>query len=841
MKHIKNILVIVFWFNLLVQAQNQIDVTGEQTIGVRNINIDVNSSKFNQYRDINDGVFIPNLKLNFDRTNEWFLAITGSNLLQQDQSLNFHLGGYSNNWNIYIFNNKTPHRFSNRAKTPFVQNNGVLTVPQTAAILRDGDTTTGTPSLVPTRGQMSVNDAIIAEYVKAYLKPTTLSVERELLGATLSLPNLGSVNLNLTYTDERRTGNKITYGTIGDRPPRTLNSQMPEPVDYATREIHADAEYVSDIFQAQISYVFSMFNNRIDNFTWQNMFFRPHSSSDFIAALPGTARNVALFGQRTLAPDNLYNNISLTWGLNLPFNSRLTSSVSMGFMNQDQSLLPYSYSSLGGDTSQYGDGKAWNDLSKLPRQTAEASMRTLRFNAEYSINLIDNLNFRPFINYYDLKNTTPLSQWRYVTQDVAGTNGDVSYVNYRQNLAYAYSKLGFGANLGYYLNFWRTSLNLGYTHEKIDRDFREANTSENILTARLRFRPINSLTLSASYLYGSRIGDGYNYKVTSNSYWYSFARGANQVDNPQFLFANHPDLRKFDVSDRLRNNLNVGASFQLNENIDFALNFGNRSNDYGSGVAPVAPMQGTGIPFPNPADEFAVTPGQQLGLLKDNTLNIGGNLNFNYSSRFNISLFGDMENTVSDIRGHVYNENQRRQPSIASIQAPTALGPWTDPARIYNSETTQKTNTLGLGMNYDVIPGKLKFYSDFSLSLTEIDLAYSGYGSDAAYLGRTWETFDFGFDDPQKVKYDQFIINASFEYSVFEKMTLGFHYLFSHYKIQDWVDGAVGPWVEQVGSENYVRDTSRDDRWGNRLVTMGLFLAPSYSAHLGFVTVKYQF
>lgn len=841
MKQYKNILFVIFCFTVALQAQNEVVVTGEQTIGVRNVNIDVNSSKFNQYRDINNGVFIPDLRLNFDKANDWFLAITGSNVLQQDQYLQLHLGDYANNWNLYIFDNKTPHRFSNRARTPFSMNNGLLTVPQTAAILRDGDTTTGTPSLVPTRGQMSVNDAIIAEYVKAYLKPATLAVERELIGATLSLSKLGPVNLNLTYTDERRTGNKIAYGTIGDRPPRTLNAQMPEPVDYSTREIHADAEYVGEMFQAQVAYVFSMFDNRIDRMTWQNMFFRPHSASDFIAALPGTARNVALFGQRNLAPDNLYNNISVNWGLNLPFNSRLTSSASIGFMNQDQDLLPYSYSTLGGDTSQYGDGKAWNDLSKLPRQTADANIRTLRFNAEYSINLIDRLTFRPFVNYYDLDNTTPQSQWRYVTQDVAGTNGDVSYVNYRKNLAFSYTTLGFGANIGYYFNFWNTSLNVSYTRESIDRDFREANTSENILVARLRFRPVNSLTLSASYLYGSREGDGYNYKVTSNSYWYSFARGANQVDNPQFLFANHPDLRKYDVSDRLRNNITVAAALQINELFDFALNFGTRTNDYSSGVVPIAPMLGTGIPFPNPADEFALTPGQQLGLLKDNTVSIGGNLNYSHSDRFNMNLFGDIENTVSDVRGFVYNENQRRQPSIASIQPPTALGPWTDPARIYNSETTQKTNTLGLGMNYDVIPGKFKFYSDVSMSVTAIDLAYSGYGSDAAYLGRSWETFDFGFDDPQQVKYDQFIINASFEYSVYENMTLGFHYLYSQYEIQDWVDGATGPWVEQVGSENYVRDTSRDDRWGNRLVTMGLLLAPSYSAHLGFVTVKYQF
>jgi len=834
------IALIIFLTNNFVFAQNQVEVSGEQSIGVRNVNLDINSSKFNEYRDIRAGFFIPYMKLDFLNKDNWFISLNSTNLLLDDQSITAQIGDYGNRWKLNIVNNKTPKRISNFAQTVFSQSGkGFFTVPERAAIMNDGDPSTGTPSLVPTNPQMAVNDSIIADYVQRYLHPLSLNVQRELVAASLSLPRLGFINLNLTYSDERRNGNRINYGPIGDRPPRTLNIQFPEPVEYITREVSAKAEYTSSMFQVQLNYLFSIFENRIDNLTWENIYFSPVSGADFISTVPGTPRNVSTFGRRSLAPDNIYNNISLTLGINLPLESRLTSTFAMGFMNQDEQLLPYSFSSLGGDTSATGDGLSWNNPAKLPQQTANASIKTMRLDVDYSINLFDRFNLRPFLRYYDLNNETPTLQWKYVTQDAANTNGTVSYVNYRRNLAYSFTKLNFGVNAGYYLTFWRTSFNLGFTRENIDREFREANTTENIFEGRIRFRPVNMLSLSVGYLYGDRSIGTYNYKVTSSSYWYSFNQGANQVDNPQFLFANHPDLRKFDVSDRKRNELNINAGLTLLENLNFGISYRNRNYDFDSDINPVAPLAGTGVPLPNPADEFAQTPGLQLGLLKENGQNISFNVDYIAFERLTFNIFADRVEINSDVRGFVFNENQRREPSNAGIQSPTALGPWTDPNRIYNSETKQQTNTIGLGFSYEIIPAKLKILADYSLSLTKIDLKYSGYGSDPAYLGRDWETFDFGFNDPAKVNYDFYILNISLEYQVFEKLKFGLSYLFSKYYIQDWVEGAEGPWVEQVGSEYFLRDTSRDNRWGNRLVNMGIYLAPAYKAHAGFLTMSY--
>jgi hypothetical protein len=70
---------------------------------------------------------------------------------------------------------------------------------------------------------------------------------------------------------------------------------------------------------------------------------------------------------------------------------------------------------------------------------------------------------------------------------------------------------------------------------------------------------------------------------------------------------------------------------------------------------------------------------------------------------------------------------------------------------------------------------------------------------------------------------------------------LGVHYLFNYYRIEDWTQEPFGPWVERVGSEFYLRDSSRDNRWGNRLVFLGSYLAPNYDANVGYLTLTYKF
>ncbi len=822
--------------------EERVQTSGEFTFGVQQVERDNNSAKFNEYRDIRNGFYLYSLELDaLDTESGLFMEFLGENLIRDDQYLRFGLGSYGS-WGLEVEQNKIPRNISNKAKTPYIyQGGGLFTVPTQVPIQDDGNNATGSPALVPTAAQMAGNDAQIAEYLATHLRSVELGTDRDKVSATLKLSPIEALKFRLTVSKEDRTGSRITYGPIGDRPPRTLNVQLPEPVDYTTKELRLEAEYAGDGYQTLLSYLLSDFENNIDSMVWENMFFAPNNGDYLLTALESdgtTRRRVSSFGQRALAPDNRYHNVALSFGVDLPMNSRLAATAAYGWMRQDETLLPYSISGLGAN---------WNNVldpvNGLPRLSADARIDTKLINLDYTVNPVDRLNLRAFFRYYDLDNKTATDQWRYVTQDVVGGGGTVNYRNHRNNLAYAYTKTNYGLETAYSVPFWRTTLGLGYEREEIDRDFREADTEENIFRASVRTRPADTVAVRLNYLFGDREGKGYNYRVTDQSYWYTFAQSpaTGDRDNPAFAFANHPDLRKFDVSDRERHQVDASVTVTPVQTLDLTAAYGFRKDDFDSGVSPVQPLAN----FPDPArldptDLNRATLGIQLGLLEEKRQHYTLNAFYAPSDRWSFSAFGSREQIDTKLRGLVFNENRRENPSAIGA-ALTNLGRWDDERYLFDTRLEDRTNTVGVGAGYVIIPGRLNFAADYTLSRGRVEFNYSGYGTDIPPDPDTWETFQFGFRSPETTKHNQYVVNLSLEYQLLQGMILGLHYLFDRYSISDWMQEPGGPWVEQVGSEFFLRDSSQDNRWGNRLVNMGSYLGPSYEAHVGYLTLTYKF
>jgi MtrB/PioB family decaheme-associated outer membrane protein len=894
--------VLILLMPVVAAAQDErVETSGSLTAGVQQVDVDRPSAHFGRFEDIRDGFYLYDLHLEgIDSQSGHFFDFRGRNLIREDQDLRFGLGSYGL-WRLDVERNETPNRLSDRAMTPYIyRGNGLFTVPGQVGLIDDGDAATGWPSLVPPLlpvdptlprsvtnpaqpfagtpdqpiGQpMNVNDQLIAAYLERSLRPVEIGTQRKRDSATLTLAPLDFLKFRLTYSDERKDGSKITYGPIGDRPPRTLNVQFTEPIDYHTRELRAEADLLFDAFQGRIAYQLSDFSNNVDTLRWQNFYFTPNvadgnhtlTAVEDSATAPGgigtTQRLVSAFGQRALEPDNRYHNVSGSFGIDLPMASRLTASAAYGWMKQDKTLLPYSYLN-----AQQG-GVAWNDPARLPRQSADAEINTMLFNLDYSINPLQGLNLRPFFRYYDLDNDTGRDRWLYVSQDTTGSTGGVNYRNHRVNLPYAYDKMNYGLDAGYTLAFWRTTIGLGYEREEIDRDFREADTDEDIFKASLRLRPADLLNARLSVLYGDRKGKNYNFRATDQSYWYTFADAPQDAidpatglrtvaadrDNPLFAFANHPDLRKYDVSDRERHQLNAAVTVTPAQGLDLTATFDYREDDFGSGVNPSQPL----LNFPEDPDKpehtitdaarNASTLGIQLGLLEEKRQQYGIDAYYAPVERWNLSAFANREEIDSEIWGMVFNENRRENlnrinPDIIN------LGRWDDPRYLYNVTMEDRTNTFGVGGGFEIVPGRIKLSTDYTLSRGKVDWDYRGYGTDFSAATTTtdpavlnWETNQFGFRSPQTVRNNHYTLNASLEYQLVQNLIFGLHYLFDRYGMDDWMEEAIGPWVEQVGSEYYLRDTSLDNRWGNRLVTMATPLAGSYEAHVGYLTMTYRF
>lgn len=810
------------------QEEKKIESSGEVTLGAVQGKGD-DSSKFNKNRDIEDGFNLYDLWFGLvDPNNGRYLDFQGTNLLQDDQSIRFGFGSYGS-WGVVIDRNEIPHNLSNKARTPYIdQGNGLLTLPSTAPIPNT--------NLVPSAAQLTANDAATATWLSTTLHGVELGTQRDKTGATVSVTPNQDFKFRLSLSDERKDGSNLTYGPIGDRPPRTLNAQLAEPIDYKTQELKFEAEYNRPTYQALFTYLLSGFENNIDTLRWQNPYVADADGGGYDFWESGaTDYNVAGFGQRTLAPDNRYQNASLALGFDLPMASRLSTTVAYGMMEQDETLLPYSTSTLGSAT-------AFGSTGILPRTTADAEIETLLFNADYSINPIERLNLRAFVRYYDLNNKTAQNNWWYVTSDTVSTSGNPNYKNKRVNMAYSYDQMNYGLETAYNLPFWRTTLGLGYEREDIDREFREANTEENILKASVKTRPTDWLTVRAKYLYGDRDGGDYNNTVTAQSYWYALADAGTDRDNPQFTFSNHPDMRRFDVSDRERDQFDLAATVMPTAGMDLTASYRYRNDDYASGVAATQPLLASGIGVAA-GDDTASTPGDQLGLLESKTHRYALDVSYAATERLTLNAFGSRETIESTQRGLEFNENNKMNPT--AVLGTAELGPWTRTTSQWMAVTDDKTNTIGLGAGFEIIPGKLRLATDYTYSQGKVDIEYSGFGTQSSVNpdNTLADTHEFAFRNPETVTHKQYNLNATLEYQFVKNLVAGVHYIYDRYKISDWMQEANTPWVESVGSEYLLRDTSdaTSTQWGNRLINLGSYLGPSYEAHFGAVTLTYRF
>lgn len=786
-----------------VEEKKRFETDGEIKIGVQQVDENKgDSAKFNEYRDREDGFYLYKFSVeSVDNASGRYLEFKGSDVGRKDQEFRFKIGG-PGKWGVEFEWDETPHNLSNKAKTPYsYQGSGLYTVPGNAGIT---STTAST-----------AQDTLVSNFLNSGIHSTDLGTKRKSGRIALAYTATSRLKFKLEYSDEKKEGTQLTGAQIGDRPPRSLVVQLQEPVDYQTKDLKLEAEYNGKNFQATVSHLISEFNNNVDSLTWQSMFYGADEGADYNTI---TGTTYSTYGKMALAPDNRYQNTALSMGINLPLGSRLTATASVGMMKQDEDLLPYSYSSFGVLAGAPGS---------LPRSKADAEIKTTRYNIEYSVNPIDSTSLHAFYRHYDLDNNTTQSQWQYETSDTLTSDTGLSLNNKRVNLAYAYRKDNYGLDLSHTLPAKLGTVGLGYEKEKTDRDYREANTTEDTYKASYRVMPLQWLSLKAKYLQGKRKADGYNGEVTDLGYWYTLAdpygSGSNTKDNPVANFSNSPDLRKSDVSDRDRKQWNVSAFLKPLSAMDLNLSYMQRKDDFDSGVLPTAVA---GYNSSTAAITSYNTVGQQLGLLENKANQYSAGVNYAPTEKV----------TLSASYGRDENESMQRGIGASEDNKFNGTG-WTDPTKLWTAKTTDNTDITGVGFGIVIIPNKLNLATDYTYSYGTVDIDYEGYGND-----QVLNASSYGFTDPTTVSHKQQTINATVEYKAAKGIVVGLGYMYDKYETSDWMQEPNGGWVEQAGSEYYLRDSNSADytRWGNRLVSMGSYLGPAYENHVATVTLAYK-
>ena len=343
------------------------------------------------------------------------------------------------------------------------------------------------------------------------LNPFELQTKRERIKAGAGFVMKQRWLFDIDFSHENKQGVDAVGGTIASGTTqlvqRVNTSLLPEPIDQDTDLVNATLTYAGDKGQVDLAYHASFFNNSYASLNWQDPF-NPTTGA----------------GSMALAPDNEFQQLSLTGGYTFPHKTRLTGVASMGRMTQNQKFQPYA---IGGSTSA------------LPSESLDAEVWLLNGLLKLSSRPLSKLRLNAELRYEERDNQTPVQTYSYVILDsTAGgavENNPYSYKNNRLNL-----------DANYRFNAI-ASLRGGYKYNAMERSKFNAgreNTDENTLFAKLKLKPHSTVDLD---LYGE-----------------ASSRDGNEFDQPGYQ---NPLMRKYNLADRDRTKagalINVMATEKL--------------------------------------------------------------------------------------------------------------------------------------------------------------------------------------------------------------------------------------------------------------------------------------
>lgn len=785
---------------------------GQITVGTQQVDNNTNSSVFTEYRDLRDGRTPLAFNFGVKSANGLTFDFAGADVTRRDQSLGLSVG-QPGVWRVRATWDEMPHDLSHKAMSPYVSSTpGTLDVSQTMAITFK-KLATGSSNAA----SVVASDAIAAAYMQANAQPVALGTNSRNGSFSLQYSGIKSVNLTAGYSRREKAGSRVGYGPIGDRPPRTLNVQFAEPVDYATGDLNLAAELVKPRYQLRAEYLLSQFENEIDVLTWRNIW----ASAPAGATYDTWDRAIGVYGRRPLAPDNSYQAITLSGGLALPWSSRLTASVVRGTMEQNGDLLPYAYQ---------------NDMlanKTLPRTSTQGKMETTALAAEYTIAPLPRVNLRAFARHYALDNQTPAAQWQYVTQDATGLTGTVSYVNKRVNEEFAWDRQNFGVETVVRVPLLKGSVTVGFEREDFGREHLEAEaTTENIVRLAWSGRPAKWLSARARLYRGVLDAGEYNWRAASESYWYA-PTDANDNNNPKYSFENHPDTRAYTMADRARDQADLTVTLTPMATLSLAARFKTRTDDFDSDVTSIQPLIGLTV-----ADREARTPGKQLGLLKRSQQQLSFDVTYAPNDRLGVNASYGYDLGTSDMRGIEFNENNKMNPSAINT---AVLGPWTRESSEWTADFEDRNTFVMVGGTFDLVPGKVTIAANVTSSKADMDIMYGGFGITSFDGSPLASNNEYAFQSSAPVQQRTTVTDVSLVAPLFGRMQARLGLRNERYTLDDWQQSAGTLQFETVGSDLLLRDTSRSHQWGNRLPNLGSYLAPSYTGTAVYVGLTYGF
>jgi hypothetical protein len=441
---------------------------GQVTVGLLNTPT-VGSSKFQEYRDIPNGMTVPYLNL-FSQSATLDFNMTARNVGRRDQR---YTGWANLNWVALSFDyNQTPHNIGNNGHSlwnetapgvwsmnPMIRQNWSTAIEAVGSSARTWDFYMGMVS--PAWGSMNEVD---------------ISGDRKRGEFALDFSQKLPFDLKFTYMRELKTGNRGEsaggiYGTV------SAVVDVPDRMNEITTDFGINAAYNFGKGNVHASFTRSVYNDRQASLIIDN----PFRATDGLYVTTGNGSGGPAQGRFSTPPDNEASRFAVGIQYKLPRQTRIAGDVAFGTWTQNDQYLPYTINS----TILTGAGANATLTSALPQQSLNGKINTTMLNFSAASRPIDNLNVRLRYRSFDQANKTPYIAWT----GTAGGNGPEQrwYVPtttplFATSTIYSYKNAKFDAQAGY--DFGRLlSLEAAYHNTKYDRVGVEATEGTDAGTA----------------------------------------------------------------------------------------------------------------------------------------------------------------------------------------------------------------------------------------------------------------------------------------------------------------------------------------------------------------------
>ncbi len=483
-------------------------------------------AKFLEYRDLPRGGFLADYMLR-QFSGSWAGAVWGQTPTRFDQQDAMYLAK-GVRWRLDASFNGVPHRFSEVARSPYVQTStGVFTLSDSLQRqIQNLTQSAANPSQNRTLQELLRNSPGVA-----------LAIQTDVTKVRLRGRPMKDWQFEVRGSDRERSGSQAMGTTEGG--PGGPTVELPAPIDQRTLDVDASATYAHGPARVMVTLGLSNFKNRIEAIRFDN--FRVFNSD--------TTRSVV--NQMAAAPDNnlLRGRIVGSW--QLPYASTFTATIGVSQTTQKQDFLPMTVNPF--QLAKYGS----TGLLDLERGNLDGKVTDVV--QDYR------LTGRPFANFYG---TLRFRQEKMddQTPTLGLPNG---FINYDQGWsrgaveseAASNTKTIYGLDADYSLGKRADVSILVEGRQRELPDWREVTKdAEGILGGKLTLRPLDNLDASVGYQYGQRRMDSFILDAYDGAEW--------------------PLFRRYDVADRNQSKLNGEISWSPVEKLDLSVSGWWSKDDY---------------------------------------------------------------------------------------------------------------------------------------------------------------------------------------------------------------------------------------------------------------------